>query len=204
MRRFLTLLLTLLTISALILTANAAEPARIRTEDGEAAQEEKLDPKVEAMLAWAVATAEDDSHGYSKTYRFGPNYDCTSFVSAALMEGFGLDHDLITGSMLQELPDYGFTAYRRGETEPRRGDILIRLGVHAEICTGEGCVAAHQDYDGRSGDRTGHEIENRSWDAAWACPFCKYQQYNYILRYEGKQTEPIVIPEAEIRVMEIF
>ena len=77
------------------------------------------------------------------------------------------------------------TVYRKGETEPQRGDILVKFGVHAEICMGDGgCVAAHQDYDGYSGDRTGHEIEYRPGGSDYGCPFCKYEQYNYILRYE--------------------
>lgn len=183
MRKIFPLLLSLL-LAALLLqpvfaAGNPAAPA-------ETEQAEPLDPRVEAMLAWALETAADDSHGYSQSKRFGPNYDCSSFVCTALMEGgFALEDYLSTDGLIDVLPSYGFAVYRRGETEPRRGDILVRRGVHTEICMGDGgCVAAHQDYDYRSGDwKTGHEIEYRSGDDAYGCPFCSRQQYNYILRY---------------------
>ncbi len=153
----------------------------VRPEEAEA-----LDPKIEAMLAWALETAADDSHGYSQKNRFGPNYDCTSFISTALMEaGFELDHPLSTYTMLTELPEYGFAVYKKGEVEPQKGDILVLRGEHAEICMGDGgCVAAHKDYDGRSGDRTGREIEYRTGEDDWGCPFCAKAQYDRILRFE--------------------
>ena len=186
MRRLFTLLLTaLLSVTCLLPTAFAAEKSKIvnqkRTEE-----EARLDFKVEAMLEWALAIAADDSHGYSQAYRYGPNYDCTSFVSTALMKGgFGLDEYLSTIGLVQNAENFGFTVYRRGEVVPQRGDILVQWNVHTEICMGDGgCVAAHQDYDGYSGDRTGHEIEYRPGGSDYGCPFCKYEQYNYILRYE--------------------
>ena len=189
MRKIISLLLSLLLLGCLLLPVSASERdsrQNAHTEE-EAEQSEALDPRIEAMLDWAVGIAEDDSHGYSQAYRLGPCYDCTSFVSTALMEGgFEIETCLSTGGMLQKLPEFGFVAYRRGETEAQKGDILIRLGTHAEICMGDGgCVAAHQDYDGYYGDSSGHEIEYRRGDASYGCPFCRYQQYNYIIRYEG-------------------
>lgn len=180
MRKILTLLLTLLLILSLSLSVLAAE-------ESAGAAPEALDPRVEAMLDWAVATAEDDSHGYSQRARFGPSYDCTSFVCTALIEGgFELKDYVCTGGMITELPKLGFTVYRSRETEARRGDILLRLGKHAELCMGDGgCVAAHQDYDGRAGDSTGREIQYREAGEPYGCPFCKYRQYDYIVRYEG-------------------
>ena len=150
-------------------------------------------------LRRAVETAEDDSHGYSQRVRFGPSYDCTSFVCTALMEGgFALESYVCTGGLLTELPKLGFTVYRSRETEAVRGDILIRLGKHAEICMGDGgCVAAHQDYDGRSGDSTGREIQYRKAGELYGCPFCRYRQYDYIIRYEGPAPLelPLHVPE---------
>lgn len=189
MRKIITLLLTLLLVSGLFVPAFAAEgkPEKsFLTEDAEDAGEE-LDPKVEAMLAWAVEIAEDDTHGYSQSNRYGPDYDCTSFVCTALMEGgFALERYLSPRGMVRELPALGFAVYRKGETEPRRGDILVELGVHAEICLGDGaCVAAHQNYGhSRTGDRSGREIECRSPEGN-KCYFCQKAQYDYIIRYEA-------------------
>lgn len=191
MRKVISLLLSLLLLGCLLIPAYALEGSGRGTEEPEEAeQSESLDPRIEAMLEWAVGIAEDNSHGYSQAYRLGPCYDCTSFVSTALMEGgFEIEHCLSTGGMLEELPAFGFVVYRRGEIEAQKGDILILLGTHAEICMGDGgCVAAHQDYDGRWGDSTGHEIEYRTGDAAYGCPFCRYQQYNYILHFEGLES----------------
>lgn len=196
MRKFLSLLLTLLLILCLSLSVFADGDSQ-RENAGE--EPEALDPRVEAMLAWAIATAEDDSHGYSQRVRFGPSYDCTSFVCTALMEGgFALESYVCTGGLLTELPKLGFTVYRSRETEAVRGDILIRLGKHAEICMGDGgCVAAHQDYDGRSGDSTGREIQYRKAGELYGCPFCRYRQYDYIIRYEGPAPLelPLHVPE---------
>ena len=192
MRRLISLLLSLLLLSCLLIPVygHEAESREEQTAE-EAEQSENLDPRIEAMLDWAVEIAEDNSHGYSQAYRLGPNYDCTSFVSTALMEGgFEIEHCLSTGGMLQELPAFGFVAYRRGEIEAQKGDILILLGTHAEICMGDGgCVAAHQDYDGYWGDSSGHEIEYREGSTSYGCPFCRYQQYNYILHFEGLENE---------------
>ena len=186
MRRIISLLLTLLLVCSLLPMAFAAEElpedCSVPKKEEEA---EALDPKVEAMLAWALEIAEDDTHGYSQAQRYGPNYDCSSFVSTALMVGFGLDKYLSPAGMVTTLPEYGFAVYRRGETVPQRGDIITRPYSHVEICMGDGaCVGAHQDYNGRSGDGNGHEIEYRLADSSFGCPFCNKEQYTYILRYE--------------------
>ena len=146
-------------------------------------EEQLASRRMEAALEWALTTAADDSHGYSQAYRYGPSYDCASFVTAALIAGgFQLNEGLTTYTMKSALEEVGFTAYRKGEVEPRRGDILLDTVSHVEICMGgTDCVAAHQDYDWRSGDSTGKEIEYR----CGTCWFCIYQQYTWILRYEG-------------------
>ena len=46
-----------------------------------------LDSRVEKAIAWAVAIANDNSHGYSLYNRNGPDYDCSSFVSTAFRQG---------------------------------------------------------------------------------------------------------------------
>ena len=189
MRRIFILLLTLLLVSGLAVPAFAAAGKPEKAFSAEAAEDvgEELDPKVEAMIAWAVGIAEDDSHGYSQSNRYGPDYDCTSLVCTALMEGgFALKTYLSPSGIVRELPALGFAVYRKGETEPRRGDILVEIGVHAEICLGDGaCVAAHQNYGhSRTGDGSGREIDCRDPESG-TCWFCKKAQYDYIIRYEA-------------------
>ncbi len=203
--QLLTLFLSLLLVSSLFSTAFAAQedPGNRGLDPADAAP---LDPKVEAMLAWAVAIAEDDTHGYSRYDRFGPNYDCSSFVCTALMEGgFGLEDYLFPADMVDVLPDYGFTVYKKGETVPQRGDILVRPYVHVEICMGGlDCVGAHKNYDGRSGDRSGHEIEYRTAESDYPCPFCCNAEYKYILRYVGlAEKDSDQVPVGRIHITEI-
>ena len=201
MRRFATLLLTvILFVTCFLTTAFAASGSKSKSSQKAATEEPKLDEKVEAMIAWALDIAADDSHGYSQSNRTGPNYDCSSFVSAALMAaGFPLDKYLTAGGFLGYAEELGFKVYRRGEVEPQRGDILVRGNEHVEICMGHGgCVAAHQDYDYRSGDRTGHEIEYRPGDGNYSCPFCKYQKYYHILRYVAPEPEPEEVIKTSI------
>ena len=38
---------------------------------------------IEEAVAWAIETANDQSHGYSQADRWGPDYDCSSFVISA-------------------------------------------------------------------------------------------------------------------------
>ena len=42
--------------------------------------------KVETAVQWMEKIAADDSHGYSQTNRWGPDYDCSSFVITAFQD----------------------------------------------------------------------------------------------------------------------
>ena len=39
--------------------------------------------KVEYAVQWALGIANDSSHGYSQINRWGPDYDCSSFIITA-------------------------------------------------------------------------------------------------------------------------
>ena len=41
---------------------------------------------IESAVAWAIETANDNSHGYSQANRWGPDYDCSSFVISAYQQ----------------------------------------------------------------------------------------------------------------------
>ena len=147
-----------------------------------AAFAEEENPSMEKAMAWAVETADDPACGYSKTNRFGPDYDCSSFVSAALMAGgFDLGGYLTTAYLPEALTELGFVRLRRSSTVLLPGDILFSPGTHVEIYLGDGkCVGAHQDYDYRSGDSKDKEIQVRDESQ---CPFCRYGQYKWVYRY---------------------
>ena len=39
--------------------------------------------KIETATQWMIDLANDDSHGYDQTHRWGPDYDCSSAVISA-------------------------------------------------------------------------------------------------------------------------
>ena len=39
---------------------------------------------IDRAVDWALAMARDDRHGYDQEKRWGPDYDCSSFVIACL------------------------------------------------------------------------------------------------------------------------
>ena len=60
-------------------------------------------------VQWAVDTANDQSHGYSQQNRWGPDYDCSSFVlSAFKAAGADTGNATYTGN-LSDLLKHGFT-----------------------------------------------------------------------------------------------
>ena len=176
---------------AVLLTA--ALPVAAFAEDGDKETQE-LDPCIEAALEWGLWIAQDNSHGYSQAYRFGPNYDCSSFVSAALIHGGFKMNYVSTYGMKETLEDLGFEVYRKGEVSLQRGDIMLNPWQHVEFYLGNGqCLAAHMDYDGRSGDSTGKEINIRE---GVHCAFCRNKTYVYILRCPAPKPEPEPEPET--------
>ena len=63
----------------------------------------------EAAVQWAVNIANDQSHGYSQSSRWGPDYDCSSLVLAAYKQaGVNIGGAAYTGNM-NLLLKLGFT-----------------------------------------------------------------------------------------------
>lgn len=107
----------------------------------------------QAAIDWAVAIANDQSHGYSQATRWGnPDYDCSSFAISAYRTGAGLPIDInkvnYTGNM-SGLLNYGFTDVTKkvnfatgSGLEP--GDIIYyhKSGTngHAAIYIGNGKI----------------------------------------------------------------
>ena len=139
---------------------------------------------VERYVSWAIAIANDDSHGYSQYNRWGPDYDCSSFVCSSLLAaGFPNSGATWTGNMKAMLKKIGFV-WHKGTAGIQRGDIMLvhnDLRQHTEIYLGDNMlVGAHiaetGDIDGQTGDQTGNEISVTTYyNAPW-------QGY---LRYKG-------------------
>lgn len=155
--------------------------------------EAATDSRVEKALKWAIDIADDNTHGYSQANRNGPDYDCSSFVSTAFKKGgFNVSGSLGTANMKDAFVKAGFTVYKKGNVTLKRGDIMLRpktsqRGGHTELYLGDNkCVAAHDNYDGKTGDSSGREINIRKKSG---CDFCKNADYTYVLRYNGKSDD---------------
>jgi len=141
-----------------------------------------LDSRVEKAIAWAVSIANDNSHGYSQSNRNGPDYDCSSFVSTAFkMGGFNVSENCWTGNMQAAFENVGFKTYAAGSVTLQRGDILLRhdnVRQHTALCLGNNqYVAAHSNYDQRTEDSSGREINVYYDTPTW---------HTKVLRYEGE------------------
>ena len=131
---------------------------------------------VERAISWAVAIANDNSHGYSQQSRWGPDYDCSSLVIAAFKYA-GVDTGTAnyTGNMRSQFTAHGFQwipwSSIGGTSNLQRGDILLNEKTHTEIYLGNNQnVGAHSNRGyPQTGDQIGTEISvsgyyNHPWD----------------------------------------
>ena len=138
-----------------------------------------MDEIIEKALKWAKDTAKDNTHGYSQANRWGPDYDCSSFIISAY-ENAGLKVKeagaSYTGNMRDAFEKCGFGAYPRqpvSRLEP--GDVLLNEKHHAVMYIGNGKVVAARSSDGfpQSGDQSSREIciqDYYDWpDGGWDC-----------------------------------
>lgn len=120
---------------------------------------------IEAYLDIAVGMAEDDSHGYSQLNRWGPDYDCSSFVITCLnLVGLDTGDAVYTGNMIENLRERGWLVMPyRSMSQLERGDILLNVTRHTEFYLGDGLnvgamSSEYHSISGYPGDQDGHEI----------------------------------------------
>lgn len=153
-------------------------------------------------INWAKKIAEGDAYGYDQDTRASGwakwqsdpsctnqcgNFDCSSFVAAALAEGgFSIDasHPFATFTEGEQLEKAGFTkvassAPTSANLQP--GDILINTANHTAIYIGNNQTveAWHNEngsyHGGQPGDQDGDEIGIHTfydypWDAVYRAP----------------------------------
>lgn len=159
-----------------------------------------MDSRKRRFVETAVSMALDPEHGYSQkppSGRWGPDYDCSSFVyEVADKAGYSVgrenegDRVRWTGTMTKDFKDAGFQLLpfaNVGVSGLEIGDILLNLAVHAEVYLGGGAsVGALNsetgDYEGEAGDQTGDEI---SIHPLKDVPI----QWNFILRPPDEESE---------------
>jgi len=139
--------------------------------------------------ALAVAIADDPAHGYSQANRWGPDYDCSSFL-IHVWQSVGVPvRDAgasYTGNMKAAFLDCGFadvTAFVNLVTGEgcEAGDILLNERSHTAMSLGNGQMVWASTSDGHPepGDQTGKEIRTGAfYSYPWDC----------CLRYMGNET----------------
>lgn len=150
--------------------------------------------KVDKYVKDIIAIAKDNTHGYSQKNRNGnPDFDCSSLViycvdnSGIPVKSHGASY---TGNIYNAFIKSGFKDITKtinlvtGDGL-KSGDILLTPFKHVEIFTGNGNITgARKDYDNKTGDSTGKEIETH-----------KYKNYpwKYVLRYV-ENNHPDIMP----------
>lgn len=156
---------------------------------------------IEKAVEWAVATANDNSHGYSQVDRWNPDYDCSSFVISAWQDGAGVPvrsgGASYTGNMRGAFLGCGFTDVTNlvnlsTGAGVQAGDVLLNYSAHTCIAIGAGRVANCRTDEGhpQAGDQSGNEIRIQNyWNYPWNC----------VLRYtdKGQAAPDPVIAYAE-------
>jgi hypothetical protein len=150
---------------------------------------------IEKAIAWALGIANDPAHGYDQISRWGPNYDCSSFVIMAFKMAGLLLEATFTGNMKYDFLRHGFIVVTDGTL--KRGDVLLHEKNHTALYIGNGQIVQASINErggitgGQSGDQTGSEIGVRSYyDYPW----------DVVLRYVGdldESTETEDEPETE-------
>ena len=152
--------------------------------------------KINNAVAWAVDTAANANHGYDQIHRWGPDYDCSSFLITA-WEQAGVPVKTAgatyTGNMRSVFLANGFddvTAKVNLSSGAglQKGDIVLNIVNHTAMCVSSESrrlvMASANELgtavNGQPGDQTGGEIKVRSYyNYPWDC----------VLRYrEGGQT----------------
>lgn len=153
-----------------------------------------LQETINRAVAWALGIAEDASHGYDQVNRWGPDYDCSSFVITAWQEAgvpvkaAGASY---TGNMYFAFINCGFkdvTNEVKLSTGAglKKGDVLLNKANHTELYIGGNKVVKASINEkgtttgGKSGDQTGREIYvGGYYNFPWDC----------VLRFMGDEKE---------------
>ena len=144
---------------------------------------------IESAVTYARSIAEDDSHGYDQSSRWGPDYDCSSFVISAFKKAGVPLGCTYTGNMRGDMLRRGFEDVT-GSVDLNtgagleRGDVLLNHVHHTALYIGGGQIVQASVNElggvtgGQTGDQTGREISTRGYyNYPWDC----------VLRYAGAE-----------------
>lgn len=144
---------------------------------------------IDKVIDYALSIAKDESHGYSQYNRWGPDYDCSSFVIECWNHAgipVKVNGASYTGNMLSAFLKSGFHTVDINTQKLQKGDVLLNVQHHTALYIGnnqivQATIAENGTIHGKSGDQTGGEIGiysyyNFPWD--------------YVLRYNPPEEIP--------------
>lgn len=162
---------------------------------------------INKAVAWAVAVADDPTHGYDQDNRWGADYDCSSFVISAWqyagvpVKTSGASY---TGNMYWAFLNCGFRDVTNSinlstGANLQKGDVVINAKHHTELYIGNGKMvkASINEFGGVTGGKTGDQTGREIYIGNYYKPS---YGWDYVLRYYGGETEeapkadPVTLP----------
>ncbi len=126
---------------------------------------------IDKAVSWAVKIASDDSHKYSQETRWGPHYDCSSFVITAYQQaGVNVKNSgaSYTGNMYNAFIACGFkdvtsSCNLSSGAGMKKGDVLLNKVHHAALVQTDGGTTV-EARNTRKGIVSGNSYRNYPWD----------------------------------------
>lgn len=150
---------------------------------------------IEDAVEWAIGIANDNSHGYDQTNRWGPDYDCSSLVIQA-WENAGVpvktEGATYTENMYDVFIDCGFQDVTESVDLDTgsgviRGDVLLNIKNHTAMSIGNGQIV--QASINEFGETTGGQTGDQNGEEIWTSSYYNYP-WDKVLRYPGGSSTP--------------
>lgn len=151
---------------------------------------------INKAVAWAVGVADDPTHGYDQSSRWGADYDCSSFVITAWQQAgvpVKTSGASYTGNMYYAFLNCGFRDVTNSVNLNtgaglEKGDVLLNTERHTEMYIGNNRMVKASINElgtvtgGKTGDQTGREIYIGQY-------YKPSYGWDYVLRYFGGDEE---------------